>query len=352
MLDLAAFTLAPLAWPAQIAAILLAAAGGLALGRWIWPRPARSTRLPGLMASPARPAQAKSIGLAADRSDPRQHEIAAPVEVASASASPTVEDNAADLSFMGEMIGAIAAGAIDVDLQPKYDIRRGRVGGVEALVRWRHPARGLLGPDRFIPIAERTGHIRALSQHVLARAVEDQARLKRAGHELEVSVNISAGLLGDADFIEAALALAARAPGSVCFEITETAAGEAGEAACAAVARFAEAGVAIAIDDFGAGRCSLASLRRIAAHELKIDRSLVLDLADARRNTMLVRAAVEFGHSLGMRVTAEGVETNEAFALLAAMGCDFAQGFLIEQPMPVDDLLGFLAEDKAAARYG
>jgi EAL domain-containing protein (putative c-di-GMP-specific phosphodiesterase class I) len=209
-----------------------------------------------------------------------------------------------------------------------------------------------LAPDRFIAVAERTGHIRALSEHVLARAIDAQATLQRAGHALDVSVNVSAALLADPAFVDAALALTGRARGQVCFEIAETTAGEVGEAASATIERLVAAGVALAIDDFGAGRCSLVALRRIAAQELKIDRSLVLDLADARRNTLLVRAAVEFGHGLGMKVTAKGVETNEAYALLAAMGCDFAQGFLIEQPMPLEDLLTFLAEDQAAVRYG
>ena len=253
---------------------------------------------------------------------------------------------------MGELLGAIETGRIDVHLQPKHHIRLGRVTGLEALVRWRHPAHGLLAPDRFVPIAERTGHIRALSEHVLSRALEAQARLKRAGHELEVSVNISAALLTDAGFANAALALAGRAAGPVCFEISETAVGQAGEMACRTIERLAGAGIAIAIDDFGAGACSLACLRRIPATELKIDRALVLDLADAQRNAMLVRAAVEFGHSLGMQVTAEGVETNEAFALLASMGCDFAQGFLIEPPMSLDEVFAFFAERRAAVRYG
>jgi EAL domain-containing protein (putative c-di-GMP-specific phosphodiesterase class I) len=261
-------------------------------------------------------------------------------------------DPAANLSLMSQMLHAIEAGLIDAYYQPKYDIRRGRVGGVEALVRWRHPARGLLSPDVFVPLAEETGHIRALTDHVLARAIADQAAMRRAGHDLDVAVNISGRLLSDPDFAQAALMMTDGADGRVWFEITETAVIDQPERALRHVERFADAGVGVSIDDYGTGLSSLAYLREIRAEELKIDKAFILDLADARKNTLLVRSTIELAHSLGMKVTAEGVETNEAFALLAGMGCDFAQGFLIERAMPFKDVLTFLAEDRAAVQFG
>jgi len=262
-------------------------------------------------------------------------------------------DPAGNLSLMSQMLQAIEAGDITLHHQPKYDIRAARVGALEALVRWRHPVRGFLPPDLFIPLAEETGHIRPLTDFVLARAIDDQARMRAAGHTLDVSVNISGRLLSDPDFAEAALAATQRAEGRIWFEITETAVIDEPERALRHIERFAGAGIGVSIDDYGSGLSSLAYLREIRAEELKIDKAFVLGLADSRKNTLLVRSTIDLAHSLGMKVTAEGVETHEAFALLAGMGCDLAQGFLIERPMPLKDVLTFLGEDRAAIRrYG
>jgi diguanylate cyclase len=261
-------------------------------------------------------------------------------------------DPAANLALMGEMAHAIEAGLVEVYHQPKFDIRRGRVGGVEALVRWRHPTRGLLSPGLFVPLAEATGHIRALTDHVLARAIADQAVMRRAGHELDVSVNISGRLLGDPDFAEAALLLADGAGGRVWFEISETALAGQPERALRHIERFADAGVGVSIDNVGLGRSPLGYLGEVKAEELKIDKAFILAVADGRRNTLLVRSTIDLAHSLGMKATAEAVETDETFALLAGMGCDFAQGFLIERPLPLNEVLAFLAEDRSAVRFG
>lgn len=261
-------------------------------------------------------------------------------------------DPAANLALTAQMQRAIEAGQIEVHHQPKYDIRQGRTVGVEALVRWAHPTRGLLSPGVFVRLAETTGHIRALTDYVLAKAVADQAALRRAGHELEVSINITGRLLADADFVEHVLAVASEAAGRVWLEVTDAAFADDPAQAIAHTRRLAEAGVGISIDDFGAGALSLARLRETGAEEAKIDKGLILDLADVRQNRLLVRGAIELAHALGMKVAAKGVETNEAYALLASMGCDFAQGFLIERPMPLEDLKRFLAETRAGVRYG
>lgn len=261
-------------------------------------------------------------------------------------------DPAGNLALVAEMQRAIGEGRIEVHHQPKYDMRQGRTVGAEALVRWAHPQRGLLSPGVFVRLAEATGHIRALTDHVLARAVADQAVLRGAGHALDVSVNITGRLLADAGFIEHVLRAAAAAEGRLWLEVTEAGLMDNAELALANIERLADAGVGVAIDNFGAGPLSLALLRRTRAEEVKIDQSLILDVADARRNTLLVRGAIELAHGLGMKVTAKGVETREAYALLASLGCDFAQGFLIERPMPLDELTAFLAEDRTAVRFG
>jgi len=262
-------------------------------------------------------------------------------------------DPAANLSLMGEMRRSIIDGDLILHHQPKYDLRAGVVSGVEALVRWNHPTRGMLGPNLFVPMAEETGHIRALTEWVLARAIADQARMRDAGHDLAVSVNISGRLLGDTEFADAALAVIAGACGQICLEITETAVIENPELGLAIIERFAEAGVAISIDDYGTGLLSLAYLKQMRASELKIDKSFVFTVADSQRDALLVRSTVDLAHSLGMKVTAEGVETPTALALLSGMGCDLIQGYFIARPMPLNELLIFMDQEKQTARtYG
>lgn len=261
-------------------------------------------------------------------------------------------DPAANVALMGEMARAIAAGQLQVHHQPKYDMRLGRTVGTEALVRWIHPARGLISPGLVVRLAEATGHIRALTDHVLATAIGDQAALRQAGHALDVSVNITARLLSDAGFVDHVIEQAGAAQGRIWLEVTEAALSDDPERAQRHVGRLADAGIGVSIDDFGAGPLALKRLRDIRAEDVKIGQSLILDMAHDHRNTRLVRAAVELAHALGMKATAKGVETNETFALLASLGCDFAQGFLIERPMPLADLLAFLADDRAAVRFG
>jgi EAL domain-containing protein (putative c-di-GMP-specific phosphodiesterase class I)/GGDEF domain-containing protein len=259
-------------------------------------------------------------------------------------------DPAANLSLMSGLLEAIETGALELHYQPKFDIRCGRVTGVEALSRWRHPQRGMLGPDLFIPMAEETGHIRALTEWALTQAIADQGRLAQAGRRLDVSVNISGRTLGEPDFADFAVAQARAATAGLTFEITETAVIENAEVALSMLDRFAEAGVAISIDDFGAGLSSLAYLKRIRGHELKIDKSIVQGVTDSQRDALIVRSTIDLAHSLGLKVTAEGVETDACFSLLAAMGCDLAQGYLISKPLPLNELLTFVSDHTAEER--
>ena len=259
-------------------------------------------------------------------------------------------DPSANLSLMSEMLGGLADGQMILHHQPKFDLRQEKATAVEVLIRWRHPVRGLIPPDGFIPMAEETGHIRALTEWVLARAVEEQALLRHQGHEIAVSVNLSGRLLGDADFADAALDLARGAPGALCFEITETAVIENPATALQTIERFKSAGIGISIDDYGSGLSSLAYLKQIRADELKIDKAFVLKIDESHRDALLVRSTIDLAHSLGMKVTAEGVETPTALSLLAGMGCDVAQGYLIARPMPLKELLMFLGQEEAGKR--
>lgn len=253
-------------------------------------------------------------------------------------------DPSANLSLMSEMRQGIGDGALFLHHQPKLDLRTGRINGVEALVRWNHRARGFLRPDLFVGMAEETGHIRALTDHVLGQAIQDQARLRAAGHDLPMSVNISGRLVDDDEFAEYAIAVVTAAGARMCFEITETAVIGNPEAALRVLDRLAKAGISISIDDYGAGLSSLAYLKQIRADELKIDKAFVMTLEAGGKDALLVKSTVDLAHSLGMKVTAEGVETREALGALQLMGCDIAQGYHIGRPMDLDRLVDFLAD--------
>jgi EAL domain-containing protein (putative c-di-GMP-specific phosphodiesterase class I)/GGDEF domain-containing protein len=251
-------------------------------------------------------------------------------------------DPSCNLSLMSEMIAGLKSGAIDVHYQPKLDLRRQGVTGVEALVRWTHPTRGRLAPDLFVGMAEETGHIRALTEFVLERALADQRRLAAAGHEIAVAVNISGRLIGDAAFGEHALAAVRERVGKVYFEITETVVIQNEHTAFALLDALAAEGVEVSIDDYGSGLSSLAYLKRLRAGELKIDRQFVTGMGENGRDALLVKSTIDLAHSLGLQVTAEGVEDDKVIALLSMMGCDLAQGYGVAKPMPLGDLLDFL----------
>jgi EAL domain-containing protein (putative c-di-GMP-specific phosphodiesterase class I)/GGDEF domain-containing protein len=260
-------------------------------------------------------------------------------------------DPARNLSLMGEMRRSLEAGHVHVLHQPKYNFRTGRIDSAEALVRWRHPNRGMVPPDLFVPMAEETGHVRVLTEWVLQRAVEDQQRLTAAGWPLTISVNISARLLSDSDFARGALEIVRQAPGKICFEITETAVIDNPKVALENIEQFAAAGVRVAIDDYGSGLSSLAYLKQLAAHELKIDKLFVQNITNSQRDALLVRSTIDLAHGLGMEVTAEGVETPAAFALLASMRCDLAQGYLVSRPATVDELVALLSDERRLRFY-
>lgn len=258
-----------------------------------------------------------------------------------------------NLSLMGEMLAALENGAIFLAHQPKLDLRTQRVESAETLVRWRHPQRGMIPPDLFVPMAEETGQIRALTDWVLRQAIDEQRQLAAQGYRLSMSINVSGRLLSDETFAREALACVRDACGPIRFEITETAVIDNPELALRHIELFAKSGVSIAIDDYGSGLSSLAYLRQLPAHELKIDKMFVENLTRGKKDALLVRSTIDLAHGLGLAVTAEGVEHPAALALLTAMGCDMAQGYLIARPTPLGELPAAIsnaeAHDAAAA---
>jgi EAL domain-containing protein (putative c-di-GMP-specific phosphodiesterase class I) len=191
-------------------------------------------------------------------------------------------------------------------------------------------------------MAEETGHVRALTEWVITRAVADQAMLSKSGHSLAVAINISGGLVGDPIFAATALMLLGNATGPIVFEITETAVIDNPKRAIDNMKQWAGAGVEISIDDYGSGLSSLAYLKALPARELKLDRSIVADIAWSSKDALLVKSTISLAHALGLKVTAEGIEEPEAMELLRLFGCDCAQGYFISRPVSLPDLVTFL----------
>ncbi len=258
-------------------------------------------------------------------------------------------DPVGNLSLIGELMGALETDQVWMAYQPKYDLRADAITGVEALMRWNHPKRGFVSPDLFITMAEETGQIRALTEWGIRKVIADQKILSQAGHDLTMSVNISGRLLSDEGFAAFALNELAGSDANLCFEITETAVIDNPEMALGIIERFSAAGIAVSIDDYGSGLSSLAYLKRIRADELKIDKAFVMSLDESAKDALLVKSTIDLAHSLGMTVTAEGVETPTALALLRGMGCDTAQGYLIARPLALVGLIERLGEPAVEA---
>ena len=252
----------------------------------------------------------------------------------------------ARLALLGELRLALDGNELHLHFQPKVDLKTRSVVGAEALLRWVHPKRGLVPPAEFIPLAEQTGLIRPLTRWVLARAAGEARAWERAGRPMPVAVNVSARSLQDGrivDDVEEALVAHDLGASRLVVEVTESAVMT--DAGCAAevLSSLTNRGVAIAIDDFGTGYSSLGLLRKLAVHELKIDKSFVIGMAgEGGEDTAIVRSTADLAHNLGLNVVAEGVEDQWTLDLLASFGCDQAQGFHIARPMPGGDIGGWL----------
>lgn len=249
-----------------------------------------------------------------------------------------------------ELEAALASGEVYVVYQPKLCLRRGVYDGVEALIRWQHPNLGEVDRASVITLAEESGQIHALTLWVLGIAIADQRRLLKQRVELRFHVNMSGKSLGSDAFIDQACALAATASGTIGFEITETAFIDNPQAAMANFRRLAAAGINLSIDDYGSGHSSLAYLKELPADELKIDKLFVSGMTSSNRDPLIVRSTIDLAHALGMRVVAEGVESQATLALLRVMGCDVAQGYVISPALRIADLETFLGDTAHLAR--
>jgi diguanylate cyclase (GGDEF)-like protein len=255
------------------------------------------------------------------------------------------------LALAGELRRAIETGELIVHYQPKSELRTGRVCGVEALVRWRHPRYGVIGPDQFIPVAESAGLIRPLTLLVLTAAIQQQRELRALGYDLEVAVNLSVRSVLDVnlpDQIAQVLEAHGVEPASLTLEITESSVMADPARTIGILGRLAALGTNISVDDFGTGYSSLSYLKRLPANEVKIDRSFVAGMLTSDSDRAIVRSTVDLARNLGLRAVAEGVEDAATWAALCDIGCDYAQGYFLSPPIPADDLRQWLLTSKPA----
>jgi diguanylate cyclase (GGDEF)-like protein len=260
--------------------------------------------------------------------------------------APDRDDHSRErLVLAAELQDAITRGQLVLHFQPKACLRTGEIAGVEALVRWRHPTRGLVSPAEFVPLVERSGLGRMLTLEVIGLALRAERDWRAAGLDVPVAVNTSAATLLDVRFPDDVAALLRRwdAPaGSLSLELTEETIMTDPERAQDVLARLSELGIDLSLDDFGTGYSSLSMLKRLPVRELKIDRSFVVEVLEDPGDAAIVRSTVELARNLGLRVVAEGVESAEAWDLLAEWGCDLAQGYHLSRPVPEAELLGLL----------
>jgi diguanylate cyclase (GGDEF)-like protein len=254
------------------------------------------------------------------------------------------------LTMLTELRRAIDQGELVLHYQPKAELRSGEVKGVEALVRWSHPVRGLTLPDEFIPLAQKTGVIVPLTFFVLNEALRQCRTWQLEGLDLCVSVNLSARNLLDVHLPDTVGELLGRwevSPSLLELEITESTILADPIRAMHVLSRLSGMGVRLAIDDFGTGYSSLAYLKRLPVDELKIDKSFVQGMEEDENDAVIVRSTIDLGRNLGLRVVAEGVETAEAWSRLVVLGCDAAQGYYLSRPVPAAELASWLRTSRA-----
>lgn len=290
----------------------------------------------GVLSKPFSPSALRSMLGSQGPSKP----AASPARPASASSEITAE----------ELDVAIRGSQLFVAYQPKIICESGALAGFEALVRWTHPERGFIPPDRFIPLAESSGLIDPLTDYVLERSLAwFCGNFLAAGHgdskhPITLSVNISAKTLADRGFVERALQSCQNiglAPSRLIFELTETSAMEDPVASLDLLTRLRMKGFQLSIDDFGTGFSSMLQLARLPFSEIKVDKSFVMNAASSQESRVVIKSVVDLGRSMGLRSTAEGVEDAFSLEYLRHVGCDLAQGFHIGRPMEGDAALAW-----------
>jgi diguanylate cyclase (GGDEF)-like protein/PAS domain S-box-containing protein len=262
-------------------------------------------------------------------------------------------NDASKLALLGELRRALAERELTLRYQPIVDRRQGSSSHVEALLRWEHPARGLIGPAEFLPVAERTGLIKPLTQYVLEEAVRQCKQWEHAGCPLTVSINLSTRNLPEPDLVDNVLRILSDwklDPSRIILEITESAVIADSVGTRRVLARLKEHGIKVAIDDFGAGSTSLSHLAHLPIDEVKIDRSFITGMTADTHDRAIVRSIINLGHDLGLDVVAEGVETRDVLDDLVELGCDRVQGYYFARPLDADDVAAWFASEASGER--
>ena len=250
------------------------------------------------------------------------------------------------LGLLADLRDGMGRGELLLHYQPQCEARSGLVVGMEALVRWQHPTRGLLYPDDFVPVAEQTGLIAPMTLVVLNEAAAQLRRWLDAGLRLSLSVNLSVRHLTDLSLPDQVdqILRSHRVPAElVTLEVTESTIMNDPTRAVTVLSMLRALGVKLAVDDYGTGYSSLAYLKRLAVDELKIDKSFIIGMLAEDESTVIVRSTIELGHNLGLRVIAEGVESAEIWQGLLPLGCDLLQGYHLSRPMKAEDTIAWTA---------
>ena len=258
---------------------------------------------------------------------------------------------ARELTLLGEIRTAISDDDFEVWLQPKISTIDNTVTSAECLIRWRHPHRGIINPDLFIPLAESTGIIKNITQVVINKAATSYYDLKKAGFDLSLSINISPTSIIDPSIITTIIKNIVRAgmpPNKLILEVTETAFMHDTNASIKILVALESLGAKLSIDDFGTGYSSLLYLKNFPIHEIKLDKSFITDIHTNEIGFNIVRATINLAHELEAVVVAEGVETQQGKALLTELGCDYIQGYCVAKPMPIDEFIVWLAEHNSS----
>jgi len=266
----------------------------------------------------------------------------------------TGQDPFAMLQFdlQGDLKMAIENNDLFMCYQPQVDLRNGSVIGAEALLRWHHPVRGMIPPDKLVRVAERTGLIASLTNWVFNTALRQCADYRAQGLDLSVSINFSAANLRDAELVELveqSIVLWGVPPERIVIELTETAVMDDQPSSLNALLRLKKLGVRLSMDDFGTGYSSMGRLRDLPLDELKIDMSFVRNMLANSANERIVHSMIGIGKSLGLKVLAEGVEDLATREHLRRMGCDYMQGYLVSKPLPLREFVA-LARDLASRK--
>lgn len=255
------------------------------------------------------------------------------------------QNTAQRLELISDLRHAVLANEFTLYYQPKAQTRTGVIQCVEALIRWQHPAHGLIFPDRFIPLAEQSGFITALTMWTVERAMRQYKDWQASGIELEIAVNLSMWDLHDPTFPAKIAAMFAQynvPTYRIRMEVTESAAMSDPDLTISVLKRLATLGINCSLDDFGTGYSSLTYIKRLPIDELKIDRSFIQHIIDTPADEAIVSSTITLAHSLGLQVVAEGVEDANTMELLDALGCDITQGYFLSRPLPPEDFVYWL----------